>query len=399
MTDFTKTSRLLGILLIAAFVLQLVSPAKADSKNYKAALSSTVWILSKSGGEMSSGSGVLIDADKKLIITTLHVVGDASSAIVFFPETKDGKTNTTREYYAENAGTLGIRGVVLSADHKRDLALIQLDRLPAGTKAVTFAPASAGPGDALESVGNPGSTDALWVYTSGTVRAVYKKQFRTGAGEHDFTVVESQSPINTGDSGGPMFNTAGELVAISQSISPNARLVSYAVDISEVRDFLATPYTPNSPVAVPPMIAANLAPKKPVGPTEIKIDLEGGLKQSVFVTDGLETYENAEYRKVWALGGILKTPPKPELALKMLDQNGQAKLGSWSVEKSPKGDFFLVFTAKVDATVSPDTLKSTVDYVAKVSALMAKDLASAPAPAPAPAPIKKPATGLSGWVK
>jgi hypothetical protein len=43
----------------------------------------------------------------------------------------------------------------------------------------------------------------------GHVRSVYKKQFRTGAGDHDFNVVETQSPINTGDSGGPVVNSAG----------------------------------------------------------------------------------------------------------------------------------------------------------------------------------------------
>src|SRR5690606_28832556 len=99
-------------------------------------------------------------------------------------------------------------------------------------------------GESVESIGNPGTTDALWVYTSGTVRSVYQKTFRTGAGEHDFRVVETQAPINSGDSGGPVLNSKGELIAIAQAIAPNARLVSYSIDISEVRTFLANPWKP-----------------------------------------------------------------------------------------------------------------------------------------------------------
>jgi serine protease Do len=401
MLGFTGFRRNLGLFLAVAVTFSLVStsPAHADSKIYRQALSSTVWILSKAGGETSSGTGVLIDSQRKLIVTTYHVVGESPSAVVFFPEMKDGKPNVSREFYAESLQTLGIRAQVISADKKRDLALLQLDRLPANVRPVRFATTSAGPGDAVESVGNPGSTDALWVYTSGTVRSIYKKQFRTAVGDHDFTVVETQSPINTGDSGGPMFNAAGELVAISQSISPNARLVSYAVDIGELREFLASPLKPTTPAvpAAPPttnyVMAKPEAPKPAVGPTEIKVDVSGGTQQSVFIGKDLETYEKVGYRKVWALAGTLSQPPKPELALKLLDQNGQTKLGSWAVERTAKGEFLVLFCAKIDAGASPEAVKSTVEYVAKVSTLMRNDLN------PTETRTQQVSDSLSGWVK
>ncbi len=107
--------------------------------------------------------------------------------------------------------------------------------------AIPLAVDSVGPGEEVQSIGNPGTTDALWVFTSGTVRSVYAKTFTTGAGEHKFLVVETQVPVNSGDSGGPLVNQKGELVAITQAISPKARLVSYSVDVSEVKAFLPVP--------------------------------------------------------------------------------------------------------------------------------------------------------------
>src|SRR5205085_1266832 len=130
------------------------------------------WVLSKVSGQTSSGTGVLIDAEKKLVVTTYHVVGEARNTIVFFADVKDGKPIVDRNHYVENLLKIGLRGRVLAVDRKRDLALLQLDRLPESARPIQLATTSAAPGDAVESIGNPGSTDALWVYTSGTVRSV-----------------------------------------------------------------------------------------------------------------------------------------------------------------------------------------------------------------------------------
>ncbi len=237
-----------------------------------------------------------------------------------------------------------------------------------------MATAGVGPGDAVDSLGNPGSTDALWVYTSGTVRSVYKKQFRTSVGEHDFTVVETQAPINTGDSGGPVLNSAGELVAVSQAISPSARLVSYAVDISEVRDFLNGPWKLAALPITDVLAAAGLDfVKHPSGHLELQLG-EGNQKTSVFVAKDVEYYEKAEVRKIWALAGTSKQAPRPDMLMKLLQQNSQTKLGAWSVERTEKGDFLILYSVKLDATASPEAVRSTTQYVAKLAGLMQKEL-------------------------
>lgn len=348
---------------------------RADSAAYQTALKSTVWVLAKTAGETSSGTGVLIDVEKKLVITNFHVVGEARAAVIFFPDFKNEKADVTRKHYLDNVKTLGIRGRVLSVDRKRDLALVELDRLPEGATAIPMAAESCGPGENVESIGNPGTTDALWVYTSGTVRSVYQKTFRTGAGEHDFKVVETQAPINSGDSGGPVLNSKGELTAIAQAIAPNARLVSYSVDITEVKTFMASPWKPA------PIPATDLLEKAELkytshksGHLEVEFDEKDAGKQSVFITTEVEYFERADVRKIWTLAATLKQTPNAETMMKLLEQNARTKLGGWMIEKNEKSEFMLLYCVKMDATASPDAVKSTMEYVAKLTRTAKKEL-------------------------
>ena len=362
----------------ALTVVCLTGNAFADGEIYNKTLNSTAWVLAKTGGATSSGTGVLVNAEKKLLITNFHVVGDARSTVIFFPEVKNGKPIVERSHYLKNVKKLGIRGRVLGVDRKRDLALVELDRLPENAVAIPLAKDTTGPGEDVQSIGNPGSTDALWVFTSGTVRSVYQKQFRTGAGEHDFMVVETQSPINSGDSGGPVVNNDGELVAISQAISPKARLVSYSVDISEVKDFLDSPWKPAPLPVVDILDQTELTyTKHESGHFEVAFDQKDNDKQSVFVTKEVEYFERADVRKVWALAATLKEAPSLETTLKLLQQSARTKMGAWTVEKAQNGDFLVIYCCKVDATATPDALKSTMEYVAKLTSVTKKDLTPA----------------------
>jgi serine protease Do len=374
--------------------LAAVQTARADAQIYQQTLNSTVWVLTKTGGKTSSGTGVLVDSERKLVVSNFHVVGEARTAIIFFPDLKNGKPEVSRKHYVDSVGKLAIRGRVLAVDRKRDLSLIQLDKLPENAKAIPLAAASPGPGEAVSSVGNPGSSDALWVFTSGTVRAVYKKQFRTGAGDHDFTVVETQSPINTGDSGGPVVNAAGELVAVSQAISPSARLVSYSVDITEIKMFMNGPWKP-APLPVTDILtAAELEHKQhPSGHFEVEFEQDDKTKQIVFITKDVEYYEKADTRKVWALATMLKQAPKSETLMKLLEQNARTKLGSWSIEQTPQGEYLVIYCAKLDATAPADALRSTMEYVAKLTTVMRKELA------PADTKAEKASETLDDWLK
>jgi serine protease Do len=359
----------------SAVLAVLTTSAQADVATYNQTLKSTAWVLAKTDGATSSGTGVLVDVEKKLLITNFHVVGDARSAVIFFPAMKNGKPIVERKHYLKNVKKLGIRGRVLAVDRKRDLALIELDRLPEDVSAITLAADSIGPGEDVQSIGNAGTSEALWVFTSGTVRSVYKKQFRTGSGEHDFMVVETQSPINSGDSGGPVVNNKGELVAIAQAVSPKASLISYNVDVSEIKTILGGDWKP-APLPVTDVLdkAQLTYTKVDGGHFEIQMEQTDKKKQSVFVAKEVEYFEQADVRKVWALAATLKEAPNVDTTLKLLVQSARTKMGAWTIEKANNGDYLVIYVCKVDATSTPRALKSTIEYVAKLTKLAKKDL-------------------------
>jgi len=241
-----RTLRWLPVLLL------LLAPARAaaqeaagGAKVYKDAVASTVWIHSTRTLGLATGSGTLIDAGKRLVLTNYHVVEENPRATVFFPEYRDGRPIPERTYYTDRAKRLGVRGKVVALDKGADLAVIQLDATPDGVKAVALAPRSPEPGELVHSIGNAGKSGALWGYVNGTVRQVYRKKWqaaltKTKTAQFEARVIETDTPTNPGDSGGPLLNDKGELVGVTQGGALNASLVSVFVDISEVKQLVAT---------------------------------------------------------------------------------------------------------------------------------------------------------------
>ncbi len=93
------------------------------------------------------------------------------------------------------------RAKIVAVDRRRDLALIQIPKIPEGVKQSRwqiqyqtrfFHRCRRQPRRQRRPVGQH----------IGTVRSVYDKKFKSNHGEHEFRVVEVQSPIKPGDSGG-----------------------------------------------------------------------------------------------------------------------------------------------------------------------------------------------------
>lgn len=248
---------LLSLLLVIASSLSAfaqTTPSKADPSStpvdsgvsvYRQVLHSTVWIHSdRGGGKLATGSGSLVDKGRRLVLTNYHVVGDVKKATVFFPVFgADKHVIPERKYYLDHMGKLGIPGEVVEIDKEGDLALIRIDRVPDGAEEIALAPASPEPGQTVHSIGNPGKSGALWVYTPGKVRQVYHKKWQAKLDEKTVLtfqakVIETDSPTNPGDSGGPLVNDKGELVGVTQGGALDAQALSIFVDLSEVKHFL-----------------------------------------------------------------------------------------------------------------------------------------------------------------
>lgn len=213
---------------------------------YQRTLRSTVWVIAPRGNRGSAtGTGSLIDTARRLVLTNYHVVGDDEQVLVVFPMFHNGELIAEREKYlqAVSKGS-GIRGHVLYRDTRRDLAIIELKSVPAGAQALRLADKSPTPGQRVHSVGNTGRSGGLFLYTPGTVRQVYNKKWTVKSSERtmefDAHVIETQSPTNPGDSGGPLVNDQGQLIGVTQGMAVGAQLLSYFIDLSEVKAFLGS---------------------------------------------------------------------------------------------------------------------------------------------------------------
>jgi hypothetical protein len=239
-----RLAAVLAVLALPAAALPQATPAEGGVKVYQSVLKSTVWIISQRAEGTVSGSGSLIDRRRQLVLTNYHVVGDVNQVRVLFPAFRDGKVIAERDFYKQHVRDLGIPGRVVARDRQADMSLIQIERVPAGAQALPIANEGVSPGQSVHSVGNPGGSGALWVYTPGRVRQVYQKKWAAKAGNDllhfDARVIETDSPTNPGDSGGPLVNDRAELVGVTQGGATNANLLSTFVDVSEVKRFLAS---------------------------------------------------------------------------------------------------------------------------------------------------------------
>ena len=192
------------------------------------------------------GSGFLIDAKNRLVITNLHVVDQHLEVVVLFPlYHPDGKMESSRLLYIKMLKSLEKPVCkVLATDSKRDLAVIQLQKVPDGIIPLRMAADEPKPGSDVHSVGNPGASESVFANTNGAVKAVYDKEWLVGAEgrprpyHFKARVVETQSPTNPGDSGGPLVNNNGDLVGVTEGGASEASLVSTFIAASEVKAFL-----------------------------------------------------------------------------------------------------------------------------------------------------------------
>ena len=146
-----------------------------------------------------TGSGVLISPDGK-VMTAAHVV------------------HAMDEITVEFLGGQTVKARVIASEPAADLSLLQLERVPPGAQVAKMADSDAvRVGDQVIVVGAPyGLSHALsvgWISARWPPDTVYKTMPLA-------EFFQTDAVINTGNSGGPMFSMAGEVIGIvSHNIS------------------------------------------------------------------------------------------------------------------------------------------------------------------------------------
>ncbi len=166
---------------------------------------------------IGGGTAFFINRDG-LLITNEHVVGDENARYTVV--TNDGVI-----YDAE----------VIQRDKELDLALLQVNgsRFPiirlSSSDILSLGQTVVAIGNSLGEFQNTvskGVVSGLGRNVLATDNQIYSQ------------VIQTDAAINNGNSGGPLVNTRGELVGVNFSVIEEANNVSFAVPVSDVKNFL-----------------------------------------------------------------------------------------------------------------------------------------------------------------
>ena len=165
-------------------------------------------------------SGVLLTADG-VVLTAAHAVDDASRVSVRF---RSGDSQSAD---------------VIFIDGPADIALLRVPQVPPGAEPATLGDSnSVRKGETLYIIGNPVGVE--FSLSTGIVSGRHTAgHVFVESGELE--MIQTDAAMNAGNSGGPMFNARGEVIAIAQRILTSSRGsegLGFGLAINEVRKLL-----------------------------------------------------------------------------------------------------------------------------------------------------------------
>ncbi|MBN2197941.1 trypsin-like peptidase domain-containing protein [Candidatus Wolfebacteria bacterium] len=168
--------------------------------------------------EVGGGSGFIISSDG-LIVTNKHVVYDESASYTVL-------TNNGDKYEAQ----------VLARDPYRDFAVLKISakNLPVvklgDSDSVKLGQTAIAIGNALGEFRNTVSAGVI----SGLSRDIVATSL-IGTTENFEGLIQTDTAINEGNSGGPLLNLKGEVIAINVAMVYDAQNIGFAIPINQVR--------------------------------------------------------------------------------------------------------------------------------------------------------------------
>lgn len=162
-----------------------------------------------------SGSGIVVSSDGYLL-TNSHVVQSAKSLTVTF---SNGRT---------------FKAVVVAFDELTDLAVLKADT---GYYSLPSAPLGDSSllqsGDWVIAVGCPVGLD--FTVTLGIVSSPKRSAHEVGATNLRGTYIQTDAALNSGNSGGPLVDAAGQVVGINTMVRTNTEAIGFAIPINRAK--------------------------------------------------------------------------------------------------------------------------------------------------------------------
>lgn len=159
--------------------------------------------------EQGYGSGVIISTDG-YIVTNAHVVDSASKLVVIL------------------AGGEEVEATLVGSDETTDLALLKIEK--EGLTAIKLGDSDAARvAETVLAIGNPLGQEFYGSVSKGIISATNRPLEMDG---HVFTMIQTDTAINSGNSGGALINTRGELIGICSSKMISSGYDAYGNNIS-----------------------------------------------------------------------------------------------------------------------------------------------------------------------
>jgi S1-C subfamily serine protease len=191
----------------------------------------TIYAISGNGGQPAQeaqGSGFVVSA-KGYILTNSHVITNAGEG--------DGKISAADKLYVEFQDRDRVSATVVGWDIYDDVGLIKVDPAAHRLEPVPLGnSAQVRVGQPVAAIGSPfGNVNSLSV---GVVSATERSIDSLTSQYSLVDAIQTDAPINHGNSGGPLFDARGRVIGINAQIrsdSGSAEGVGFAVPINSAR--------------------------------------------------------------------------------------------------------------------------------------------------------------------
>ena len=164
---------------------------------------SVVYVETKKGyNVISSGSGFIYKKDDKnaYILTNYHVIENGDN------------------YSVTLSNDIDLDATYVNGDQYYDMAVLKVDSKEISKVAKLGESSTVELGDSVFAVGSPLGRDYMGTITKGIVSGVNRMLLvKLSNGSYLMEVIQTDAPINSGNSGGPLCNIKGEVIGISSS--------------------------------------------------------------------------------------------------------------------------------------------------------------------------------------